>query len=327
MRLARFFDKRIGSKVKCTLCPHNCVIADGKVGVCGVRQNIKGRLFSLVYAQPIALNVDPIEKKPLYHYLPGTKTFSLGTIGCNLGCLHCQNYTISKTKPKKVAEYTPEKIVELALENDCDSISYTYTEPIIFYEYLMDTAKIAKRHKLKNIIVSNGFINLEPLKRLVKNIDAANIDLKAFNERFYQTQCKAKLEPVKNTIEFLNGKVWLEITNLIIPKLNDDLKEIEKMVRWIANINKKIPLHFSAYYPSYKTTQPPTQTNTLEQAKKIADKYLDYVYLGNIGSQTNTNCPKCKKLLISRSGFGLISNKIKNNKCQCGHDIVGIYNE
>ena len=278
--------KKLKDSVQCQLCPHFCTLKENQFGICNVRQNIKGKLISQNYGRLISKGIDPIEKKPFYHFLPNTQTYSIATVGCNLKCLHCQNADISQANITdfQVPLTTPDEIVKEAAENNCKSISYTYTEPTIQYEFMLDTAKLAKKTKLKNCIVSNGYINPEPLKELCKYIDAANIDLKSFNKKFYKEICKAELKPVLNSLKILKqNNIHLEITNLIIPTKNDDLKEIDQMCKWIKDNLGDIPLHFSRFFPMYKMLNfPPTTIETLKKAKEIAEKYLDNVHLGNI---------------------------------------------
>lgn len=319
--------------VKCELCPWLCNIQPDKRGSCGVRQNMNGKLVSLVYARPCAVHVDPIEKKPLYHFLPGARAFSIATIGCNFFCGFCQNWQISKADAgdinKRFEELMPEKVIELCKQNDCKIMSYTYTEPTIFYEYMLDTAKLARKQGIKNTMVSNGYINEGPLKELCRVMDGANIDLKAFTNEFYQKVCKGKLEPVLNTLKILKQEgVWVEVTNLIVPGLNDDFEKIEEMCKWVSeNLGRDVPIHFSRFHPDYKMSdKEPTPIETLEKAKKIAEKYLDYVYLGNIGGESNTLCPKCKAVVIQRSFLGDSKNKTKKGKCpKCSHKIAGVW--
>ena len=333
MKEALYYKKKGKGIVQCHLCPWNCVIADGKRGVCKVRENQKGKLYSLVYAKPCSIAVDPIEKKPLFHFMPGHSSYSIGTVGCNLHCKFCQNWTTSQASPESfmVYETPPEKVVEEALANGCKSIAYTYNEPIIFYEYVWDTAKLARKAGLKNVLVSNGFINEEPLKKLSKYIDAANIDLKAFDDGFYRKITTAWLEPVLESLKLLvKNNVWLEITNLIIPGLNDDPKKIEEMCIWIKNsLGKDVPLHFSRFFPQYNLQNTaPTPAETLIKARDIAKKAgLNYVYAGNIAIEggSNTYCPKCNKLLVERGGFEVYKNNIKNGKCSCAHKIAGVW--
>ncbi len=322
--------KKEGKAVRCELCPRNCLIKEDSRGFCGARKNINGKLFSLVYANPSSLAVDPIEKKPLFHFLPNSKSFSVGTFGCNLGCLHCQNFEISREDPEKhSADVSPARIVELAVNEGCKSISYTYNEPTIFFEYLVDIAKLAKKAGLKNIIVSNGYINQKPLKELIKHIDGANIDLKSFNNDFYKKICSAELDPVLETLKTLNkSKVWFEITNLIIPTKNDNLDEIKELCSWIkTNLGTDHPLHFSAFFPTHKLIDvPPTTEQFLHKARDVAiDIGLKHVYIGNVRTDTNTMCSKCKKVVIERAYFTAHS-KLKNGKCPyCKEELAGVF--
>ena len=324
--------KKLKDKVQCVLCPRNCIIEEDMAGFCGVRKNIKNKLYSLVYAKPISVAIDSIEKKPLYHFLPGTKSFSIGTVGCNLSCQHCQNWQTSQAKPEQYHAPTlePKQLVEKAIKNNCKSISYTYNEPLIFYEYVLDTAKIAKKNNIKNTMVTNGFVNKEPLEKLLPYMDGANIDLKGFDDKFYRKTTSAWLEPVLDSIKTMHKKIWIEITNLIIPTLNDDIKKIKEMCQWIKdNLSPDVPLHFTAFYPSYKLTNiPPTSADILLKAYDVAKKVgLNYVYVGNIQTdKNNTYCPKCKELLIERSYFDVYKNNIKNGKCSfCEEKIAGIW--
>ena len=333
MKEASYYKKLKNENVQCLLCPKKCIIKKDSYGFCNARKNIDGRLYSVVYSNPDAVHIDPIEKKPLYHFMPGSKALSIGTIGCNLECKHCQNWTMSRAKPEEIAiqNISPEEIVELAIKNNCKIISYTYNEPTVFFEYMLDCAKIAKKKGIKNMIVSNGFINEEPLKELCKYIDGANIDLKAFNNKFYKEICSAWLEPVLESLKILKNKnVWLEVTNLIIPTLNDNLKEIKKMCEWIKeNLGADVPLHFTGFYPCYKLLDiPQTSSEILKKARKIALNIgINHTYVGNVfaAEENNTYCPKCNRLLIERSGFGTIKNNIKNSKCSCGEKIAGIF--
>jgi len=333
MKEAGYYKKLEDENVQCVLCPRNCVIKKDSYGFCNARKNIKGKLYSVLYSNPCAVHIDPIEKKPLYHFLPGSKALSIGTAGCNLDCRHCQNWTMARARPKDILteKISPEEIVELAIKNDCKIISYTYNEPTIFFEYMLDCAKIARKKGLKNTIVSNGFINKEPLKELCKYIDGANVDLKAFNNKFYKDICSAWLEPVLESLKILKQEnVWLEVTNLIIPTLNDNLDEIKKMCIWIKeNLGTNVPLHFTGFYPCYNLLDlPGASPEILKKARKIALSIgIKHSYVGNVFSaeENNTYCPKCNRLLIERSGFGIIKNNIKNNKCSCGEKISGVF--
>jgi pyruvate formate lyase activating enzyme len=332
MKEALYYKKK-GDKIQCVLCPKLCIIADNKRGNCSVRENREDKLYSLVYGKAISTQVDPIEKKPLFHFLPGSLAYSFGTVGCNMHCKHCQNYTISQAKPEDLPgiDLSPQQIVDDAIKKKCSSIAYTYTEPTIFYEYMIDTAKIAKKKGIKNVIVSNGFINPEPLKELCKYIDGANIDLKCFNDKFYKEITNAWLDPVLETLKILKeNKVWLEITNLIIPGYNDNLKEIEKMCLWIhKNLGNDVPLHFTAFHPTYKMMNTSsTSSEILVKARDIAKKIgLNHVYIGNVFVEggENTVCVKCGENVIERIGFSVEENKLKNGKCGCGEKIAGVW--
>lgn len=285
--------KKEGDKVRCIACNHRCLIAKDKTGICGVRKNIKGKLHLLVYGKVISKNIDPIEKKPLYHFLPGTYSYSIGTFGCNFRCSFCQNYNISQFKElygeiKKEQfigkDFSPQEIVKQAIKNKCPSISYTYNEPTIFIEFAHDTAKLAKKKGLKNILVTNGYMTKECLEFIAPYIDAMNIDLKSFSDKFYVKHCKAHLSPVLDIIKLAKKKkIWIEITTLIIPGENDSKKELEQIAKFIASVDKNIPWHISRFFPAYKMmNKQPTPIKTLEKAYKIGKKHLNYVYIGNV---------------------------------------------
>jgi len=334
MQEAQFYNKLENNIVRCQLCPKKCVIADGKRGDCKVRENQDGVLYSLVYGKSCAVNVDPIEKKPLFHFLPGSESYSIGTVGCNLHCLFCQNWTTAQQKPESVINYdlSPKDVVRKATAEKCATIAYTYNEPIIFYEYVVDTAKIAKKKGIRSILVTNGYINKEPALELTKYVDAANIDLKGFTEDYYKKVCFAELKPVLETIKiFKDSGMWVELTNLIVPTLNDDFNKIREMCRWIKdNLGNDVPLHFSRFYPMYKLENlPSTPVETLLKAKEIAvDLGLRYVYIGNIPTKEheNTHCHVCKKLLVKRLGFSVLENNIKQGRCKfCSERIAGVW--
>jgi len=328
MKTALYYKK--GEVVECMLCPRNCTILKNRLGFCKTRLNKDRVLYTLSYGKPIAMHKDPIEKKPLYHFFPSSDAFSIGTNGCNLKCLHCQNWEISQSQPKEQEEVPPNEIIKKALESNSKSIAYTYTEPTVFYEYTLAISKLAKKENLKNVIVSNGYINEEPLKELCKCIHAANIDLKSFNDQFYHKICQAKLQPVLNSLKILKeNNIWVEVTNLIIPTLNDKEEEIKQMVKWIIKNLGQVPLHFSRFHPLYKTNNiEPTPIKTLEKARKIAlNEGLNYVYIGNVPGHPaeNTYCPKCKKVVIERTGYST-KNYLKINKClNCNEEIIGVF--
>jgi pyruvate formate lyase activating enzyme len=268
-------------KVECLLCPHNCIISEGKTGVCRVRKNVGGRLISLNYGKISALNLDPIEKKPLRRFMPLTQTLSIGSFGCNMKCPWCQNYNISMETPR-TTDMTPQEIVDIALTKKYPSISYTYNEPTVYYEFAYDTARLAKDKGIKNIMVTNGYINEEPLELILPYIDAFNIDLKTYSLKNYKKYCGGGLNEVKNTIKKAATSSHVEITSLMVTGINDDLDDLEEMCKWLASVNAKIPMHLSRYFPMYKYHEPETKASLLYDAEKIAKKYLEYVYLGNI---------------------------------------------
>lgn len=320
--------------VQCQLCPNYCVLKTGKKGRCGARINVDGKLYTIVYARPVAVHVDPIEKKPFTHFLPSTVSFSIATAGCNLGCIFCQNWQISQSRPEDAesAVLPPMDVVDLAKKYKCASIAYTYTEPTIFYEYMLDTAKAAKTYGIRNVMHTCGYINPNPLKELLKYMDAVNVDLKGFSEEYYVTMCSGHLDPVLETIKTVKRSgVWLEITNLVIPGKNDDPKMIKAMCLWIKeNAGPDTPLYFSAFTPQYKLTGlPPTPVKTLEDAQKIAKEAgLHYVYIGNVYGHTgeSTYCPKCGKLIIKRQGFDTLEVDLIDGKCKyCGYKIAGVW--
>jgi|UniRef100_A0A7V3RFX7 pyruvate formate lyase activating enzyme len=325
--------ERIGNKmVHCLLCPRGCVVGNGEKGFCRARKNMNGEYYTLVYSNPCAVHIDPIEKKPLYHFLPGTTAFSIATAGCNFTCKNCQNWDISQASPEQTenTELSPEGVVELALKYKSPTIAYTYTEPSVFYEYMLETAKLAHKKGLLNIYHSNGYLNPEPLKELIPYLDGANVDLKGFSEDFYRDITGGSLKPVLETLKTLKKKnVWLEITNLVIPTKNDDEKMIKNMCEWIREeLGRDVPVHFSRFYPMYKLQNlAPTSVETLKKAADIARKTgLNYVYIGNVRGvkEENTYCPKCKKILIERVGYYIKQINIKKGMCSfCKNSIPG----
>ncbi|MCM8819145.1 MAG: AmmeMemoRadiSam system radical SAM enzyme [Candidatus Omnitrophica bacterium] len=334
LKEASFYKKLENKFVQCFLCPKTCVIGPGKYGFCRARKNIDGTLYSMGYSNPCSVAIDPVEKKPFFHFLPGTNTFSIASSGCSLRCKFCQNWEISQYSPEETRNYhlPPEKVVEYAIKYNCPSIAYTYSEPVNFYEYMIDTAKIAKEKGIKNIVHTAGFINPEPLEQICKYLDAVNVDLKGFNKNFYRNVCEGELDVVLNTLKILKkNRIWIEITNLIIPGYNDKPEEIKKMCIWIKeNLGESVPLHFSRFHPMYLMKHiPSTPVNTLEMAVRIAKEVgLKYVYIGNVpGSEyENTYCPSCGKLLVKRIGFSVLENNIINGKCKfCGAKIEGVW--
>ena len=283
MREALYYEKQGGERVKCHLCPHECVIASGASGSCGVRRNLDGILFSMVYGKTTGFALDPIEKKPLHHFHPGEKILSLGTRGCNLHCDFCQNWHVSQEVDGPMDIVTPEDVVKMAQEMGSFGIAYTYNEPFIWYEFVLDTAKLARQYGLKNVLVTNGFVNIPPLENMLPYIDAMNIDLKALDENFYKGVCKGMLKPVLDVIKISAKACHVELTNLVILTLNDSEASIRKMVDWIYNnVGPDVPLHLSRYFPCYKMNIAATPIETLHRAQRIAKEKLKYVYVGNV---------------------------------------------
>ena len=320
--------------LKCLRCPNECTIKEGELGDCHNHLNYNGKLYTIAYGNPCAVHIDPIEKKPLLHFLPESRAFSIATAGCNLACLNCQNWSISQKSPRETRNFDlmPDKVVEAAIESNCESIAYTYSEPVTFYEYTYDTSILARNAGIKNVMVSAGYINEEPMRKLARVIDAANIDLKSFKDSIYLKLNAGKLEPILRTLKILNEEgVWLEITNLIVPGWTDDFDMIREMCNWLfENGFADNPLHFSRFYPMYKLTQlPPTPLSTLTKAREIAlDAGIKYVYIGNVpGTEAeNTICPECHKTIIKRRGYRILSKNIINGKCEyCGESIAGVW--
>jgi len=331
---ARWWESDANGRVHCFLCPRHCHIHSGQSGFCFIRVNEGGKLYSLGYGAPAAIQVDPIEKKPLNHFLPGTRVFSMGTAGCNMGCFFCQNWDISKSHQDQVKakHIPPEEVPMLALRYGCDSIAFTYNEPTIWGEYIIDICRAAKGYGLQTVMVTNGYITYEAFHDIYDHIDAANVDLKAFTEQFYGKITLTHLEPVLKTLEWLKNEtqVWFEITNLMIPTLNDDPNETKRLAEWILNhLGPDVPLHFTAFHPDFKLQDKPrTPPETLHRAREIALKVgLHYVYEGNIFSNAaNTYCPNCGALLIERSWHDVLDDRIKEGACAtCGTRIPGVW--
>lgn len=326
------FYKTLDKKVNCSLCPHNCIIKDGSTGICNVRRNIKGKLVSENFGRLSAINFDPIEKKPLYHFYPGSIILSLGSIGCNMKCKCCQNWQISQTSAEEFPAnniYKPKDILRLTRSRRNNiGVAYTYNEPTVWYEFMLETAKLMQAEGLKNVVVSNGYINEKPLMELLKYVDAFNIDLKSFNDKFYKEISSASLEPVKNTLKRISksGK-HLEITNLVLPTLNDNEKEFTEMVTWIADeLGKDTVLHLSRYHPTYQMNIKSTGQGIIERLYIIASDKLNYVFVGNINIKDyqDTKCNKCNITVIRRAGYFIEKTGIdKDGKClSCGTMII-----
>lgn len=326
IRPAAYGETLENGKVACHLCPAECRLNEGKAGICGCRLNKGGELVTENYGELVTIGVDPIEKKPLYHFYPAKDILSTGANGCNFGCLHCQNWAISQKKVP-TRQCTPEQLVETASESGSIGVAFTYTEPMIWYEYIMDCAPLLRKAGLKVVLVSNGYINADPLKTLLPVIDAVNVDLKGMRAEFYRTVCKGKLEPILNNIRTIaQSDVHLEVTNLIIPEKNDSDEDINKLVDYLASVSVMIPLHLSAYRPDYKMKTEATTTQTLLRARQIAAARLKYVYLGNVhlSEGSDTHCPQCAGLLIRRNGYVAVVEGLEEGNCrQCGF-VTGI---
>jgi len=321
--------------IKCKLCPHACNLKEGETGDCRTRTVKNNKLYSIAYGNPCAVHIDPIEKKPLYHFLPGSTSYSIATAGCNLACLNCQNWNISQLSPLDARNYDlmPESVVNECIKAGCASIFYTYSEPIAFYEYTFDTARIARQEGIKNIFISAGYINPLPLKEITRHLDAANIDLKSFDNDIYEMLNAGTLEPVLNSLKILRDEgVWLEITNLVVPTWTDDMDMIRKMCHWLAAGGfSHFPLHFSRFHPMYKLRNlPATPYETLKKARAIArSEGMDHVYIGNVpgGDAENTICPQCGATAIERKGYRIIQNNLSKGSCgNCGNSVAGVWN-
>ncbi len=332
MKEAMLYDKLENNEVQCALCAHRCLIKPGRLGICGVRENRDGTLYSLVYAQAISANVDPIEKKPLYHFLPGTGAFSIATVGCNFRCAFCQNADISQASKSKGwgrwgQELPPEQVVDLAQKYRCASIAYTYTEPTVFFEYAYDTAQIATARGIKNVFVTNGYMTEEALGKIEPYLDAANVDLKGFTDEFYRRTCGAQLQPVLDSIRLMHQMgVLVEVTTLIVPGHNDSDEELRRIARFLADISPDLPWHISRFVPHYKMTDvPPTPVETLHRAAEIGyETGLRYVYAGNVPGDRyeSTYCPGCGEVAIQRFGYHT-QVKLDGNRCRnCGYQLA-----
>ena len=319
---------------KCLICPNECVIKEGESGNCHNRVNYDGKLYSIAYGNPCTVNIDPIEKKPLYHFLPGSLAFSIATAGCNLACLNCQNWTISQVSPKETRNYDlmPDKLIADAIAGKCQSIAFTYTEPITYYEYTIDSAKLARQQGIKNVLVTAGYINKEPLRNLCKHIDAANVDLKSFSNDIYMKLSAGSLKPVLNTLKIMAELgIWLEITNLVVPGLTDNPDMIKRMCNWLAeNGLANYPLHFSRFHPCYKLTHlSATPVGVLTRAREIAlAAGIKYVYIGNVPGleAQNTICHQCGEIIAERKDFSVLLKNFENGTCKkCGEKIPGVW--
>ncbi len=335
MKEAMLYEKLSEGKVKCNLCNHRCTIKDGNYGICGVRQNVDGALFTLVYDRIISSHIDPIEKKPLFQFYPGSTAYSIATVGCNFTCRHCQNSDISQLPREKKGHIVgekmgPEEIVREAHSSGCKSIAYTYTEPTIFFELAYETAQRAHDKGIKNIFVSNGYMTPEALEEISPYLDGINIDLKSFTEKFYKEICGGRLEPVLDNIKLAKGLgIWVEVTTLIIPTLNDSQDELRQIAEFLRDVDSNIPWHISQFYPTYQMINlPRTPVETLHMAREIGiETGLHYVYEGNVPGRGNENtyCHQCGELLIERWGYSIVKNTIKDGHCpSCQGFVAGV---
>ncbi len=328
-REVMFYEPGPDNRTDCKVCPRLCNISPGKRGFCRVRENRAGTLYATNYGECSAQALDPIEKKPLYHFHPGSLILSLGTVGCNLRCGFCQNWNIAHESPP-TTYLAPERAVELARQQKekgypCVGLAYTYSEPFMWYEYVYDTAKLACQAGLKNVLVTNGYISEEPLMALLPYIDAMNIDVKAFTDDFYKTNCAGRLDPVLRTVEIASQHCHVEVTTLLVTGLNDSPEEVERLIDWLAALDPEIPLHFSRYFPNYKMDLPPTPLQSLSRARETALKKLRYVYIGNAPelSASSTSCPGCGKMFIERQGYLVRAEDITDGSCpECGEKIT-----
>ncbi|MCK4263909.1 MAG: AmmeMemoRadiSam system radical SAM enzyme [Candidatus Aminicenantes bacterium] len=331
---ARFYKKHPDREIECVLCPRFCKLGDKERGYCGVRENIGGTYYTLVYGKACSIHVDPIEKKPLFHFLPKSQALSIATAGCNVNCKFCQNWEISQVRPEQIhhIDFPPDSVVKSAKKNNCPVIAYTYSEPIVFYEYMVDTSIEARKKGIKNVVITGGHINPEPLEKLIEVVDSIKIDLKAFSQNFYTNYVRGELQPVLEAIKIVaTSNVWLEIVYLVIPTLNDSPKEIRKLCKWILReVGPEIPLHFSRFHPMYLMKNlPPTPISTLIKVRDIAlEEGIHYVYIGNVPGHMaeNTFCPNCKKIVIERRGYQIQKNNLKDGRCKyCNHTIPGVW--
>jgi pyruvate formate lyase activating enzyme len=331
---ARWYEKQPHKKIKCVLCPRQCVIDDRERGYCGVRENRGGIYYTLVHSRACAAQVDPIEKKPFFHFFPGSLAFFIATAGCNVNCKMCQNWQISQVRPEQVRSLylPPRQAAQAAAQNQCASIAYTYTEPVVYYEYLVDTADAARAAGVKSVVVTGGYIRPEPLKELCKHVDAIKVDLKGFTESYYRDVVRGELKPVLDALVLMRKLgMWTEIVYLVVPTLNDSDREFVALARWVkANLGVDVPVHFSRFHPEYLLKNlPVTPTETLERAKKAADaEGLRYVYLGNVPAHPaeNTYCPKCRRIVVGRAGYMVGEFHISGGKCEfCREPVAGVW--
>jgi pyruvate formate lyase activating enzyme len=329
------FYKPLGDdRIECGVCPKRCRIADQERGYCGNKENREGKYYTLVHSRPCAVNADPIEKKPFFHVLPGSLAFSIAAAGCNFECQFCQNWQIAQFRPEQVKSIhlPPAEVARRAKESGCKTIAYTYSEPVTFYEYMYDTAVEGEKHGVRSVVVTNGYINEDPLRRLCDHVAAVKVDLKAFTERFYKDMCKGELKPVRETlVRLVRWGIWTEIVVLILPTQNDSPNEIREMAKWVhGELSPHVPIHFTRFHPSYKIQDlPPTPVSTLERCQKIAqEEGLKFVYVGNVPGHAGeaTRCPQCGQTVMGRVGFRITTTNLKDGRCgSCGHAIPGVW--
>jgi len=326
-REALYYEKLKDAKVRCRLCPHLCGIPDGERGTCRLRENRSGTLYTLSYGRTVTANLDPIEKKPLYHFLPGTLILSIGPNGCTFSCQNCQNWSISQ-EPAPTRYISPEDLVDMASRGGSIGVAFTYTEPLLWFEYIKDVAPLLHERGLKSVLVTNGFLNEEPAREIASLVDGFNVDLKSIRDEFYKKWCGGRVEPVKRFIEIATAVSHVEVTNLIIPGLNDSAEDIGKLVEWLVSVSPAIPLHFSRFFPQHKMNdRPSTPRKKLEEAFQIASQQLDYVYIGNIfieGTE-NTRCRKCHELVIQRAGYTTDVLGTGGHCPRCGTQVKGVW--
>jgi pyruvate formate lyase activating enzyme len=331
---ASYYKKLEHKEIECELCPRECKVGDRERGYCGCRENQGGTYYTLVHSYPCSTHVDPIEKKPLFHFLPGTTAFSIATAGCNLNCKFCQNWEISQVRPEQVESYylSPEDVAAYAQESGSRSIAYTYSEPIVFYEYMLDCAKAGRKKGIRSAVITAGYIRHDPWLELIKEVDAIKVDFKAFTEEFYQDVCQGKLKPVMDAlVDLAQSKIWYELVYLVVPTLNDDLGDIRRMSKWmVKELGPDVPVHFTRFHPMYLLKNlPPTPVSSLEKAREIAlEEGMNFVYVGNVPGHEgeHTYCPACKQVVIERVGYRIIRMNLKDGKCSlCGKAVPGIW--
>jgi len=331
---AKYYKKLEHKEIECELCPRKCKVGDRERGYCGCRENQEGVYYTLVHSYACSANVDPIEKKPLFHFLPGTKAFSIATAGCNMNCKFCQNWEISQVRPEQVRNIylPPEDVVTYAQQSGSKSVAYTYSEPIVFYEYMLDTAIAGRKKGIKSVVITAGYINHDPWMELIREVDAIKVDFKAFTEKFYEDICHAKLKPVMDALlDLSKSGIWYELVYLVVPTLNDDMKNIREMCKWmVGDLGKDVPLHFTRFHPMYLLKNlPPTPVSSLERAREIAlEEGMNFVYVGNVPGHLgeHTYCPECRQIVVGRIGYTITQMNLKNGKCKfCQNPIPGVW--